>query len=161
MNRKERLTDDWTRKARLFDQKNDRTRKVQFFFSSAAAACSEVLRNKSHHRAIIFHQHSIERSMSAASNPLSLLLKSNWTKDSPNDFNPFTYKFHFNDLKPSIGEPFSYFTQASWTICSASILKNLRSDIPVRSSSTEWTLSLFLNSSLSFSLSPLLLFRWC
>jgi hypothetical protein len=136
MNRNEQLTDDWTRKARLFDQKNERTRKVQFFFSSSAA-CSEVLRNNSHHRAIIFHRHSIKRSMSAASNPLSFLLTSNWMKDSQNEFNPFTYRFHFNDLKPSIGEPFSYFTQASWTICSASVLKSLRSDIPVRNSSTE------------------------
>ena len=134
------MTDDSTRTARLFDQKNERTRKVQFFSS----AHSEVLRNKSHHRAILFHEHEMKRTMSTSANPFSFLLKSSGMKDSQSDFNPFTYRFHFNDLKPSIGEPFSYFTQASWTLCSASVLKHLGSkgaDVPVRSSSTERTIT--------------------
>ncbi len=69
------------------------------------------------------------------SNPLSFI-----NKDSKYFFNPFTYKFNLNELKPSIGEPFSYFTQASWTIFSSSLRNHLgfkSSDIPVSSSSTE------------------------
>jgi len=76
------------------------------------------------------------------SNPLSLIISSTLNKDSKFFFNPFTYKFNLNELKPSIGEPFSYFTQTSWTIFSSSIRNNIdfkSSDIPVLSSSTEIT----------------------
>ncbi len=76
------------------------------------------------------------------SNPLSLIVSSTLNKDSKFFFNPFTYKFNLNELKPSIGEPFSYFTQSSWTIFSSSIRNNIESkssDIPVPSSSTEIT----------------------
>lgn len=78
------------------------------------------------------------------SNLLSSIVSSTYNNnnDSKFYFNPFTYKFNLNELKPSIGEPFSYFTQASWTIYSSSIFTNLSSkssDIPVSSSSTEIT----------------------
>jgi hypothetical protein len=74
--------------------------------------------------------------------PISHPLSSTLNKDSKFFFffNPFTYKYNLNELKPSIGEPFSYFTQASWTIVSSSVLNNIgskSSDIPVASSSTE------------------------
>jgi hypothetical protein len=76
------------------------------------------------------------------SNPLSLIISSTFNKDSKYFFNPFTYKFNFNELKPSLGEPFSYFTQASWTIFSSSRRHSIAlksSDIPASSSSTEIT----------------------
>jgi hypothetical protein len=63
-------------------------------------------------------------------------------KDSKYFFNPFAYKFNLNELKPSIGEPFSYFTQASWTIVSSSVFNHIgskSSDIPVPCSSKEIT----------------------
>jgi hypothetical protein len=67
----------------------------------------------------------------------TFIVSSILNKDSKYFFNPFTYKFNLNELKPSIGEPFSYFTQA---IFSSSIRNHLAfksSDIPVSSSSTE------------------------
>ncbi|CAF3651416.1 unnamed protein product [Rotaria socialis] len=76
------------------------------------------------------------------SNPLSLIVSSTLNNDMKFLFNPFTYKFNLNELKPSIGEPFSYFTQASWTIFSPSVFNNIgskSSDVPVSSSSTEIT----------------------
>lgn len=73
------------------------------------------------------------------SNPLSLIISN---KDSKYIFNSFTYKFNLNELKPSLGIPFSYFTQSSWTIFSSSrhnTLNSKSSDIPVPNSSTEIT----------------------
>lgn len=76
-------------------------------------------------------------------NPLSLIISSTFTKDVKFFFNPFTYKFNLNELKPPIGEPFSYFTQSSWTIFSSTrtnhhrTQKSSSSDIPVPSPSTE------------------------
>lgn len=78
------------------------------------------------------------------SNPLSLIVSSTLNNDSKFFFNPFTYKFNLNELKPSIGEPFSYFTQASWTMFSSSVFNNIESklsNLPVPSSSTEITLN--------------------
>ena len=73
---------------------------------------------------------------------MPFIVSTNFNKDSKFFFNPFAYKFNLNELKPSIGEPFSYFTQASWTIFSSSVLNTIGSkstDIPVPSSSTEIT----------------------
>jgi hypothetical protein len=63
-------------------------------------------------------------------------------KDFKYFFNPFAYKFNLNELQPSIGEPFSYFTQSSWTICSSTVFNHIgskSSDIPVPCSSKEIT----------------------
>ena len=76
------------------------------------------------------------------SNPLSLIVSPLLNNDSKFFFNPFTYKFNLNELKPSIGEPFSYFTQASWTILSTNVFNHIGSklpDIPVPNSSKEIT----------------------
>lgn len=84
-----------------------------------------------------------KRILMPTSNPLSLIISSTLNKDFKYIFNPFTYKFNLNELKPSLGEPFSYFTQSSWTIFSSSSLRNTinskSSDIPVPNSSTEIT----------------------
>ena len=79
------------------------------------------------------------------SNSLSLIVSSTLTKDVKFFFNSFTYRFNINELKPPIGEPFSYFTQSSWTSFSSTrtnhqhyrTQKSSSSDIPVSSPSTE------------------------
>jgi hypothetical protein len=76
-----------------------------------------------------------------SSNPLSCLIASTaMSNEYKCHFNPWTYQFNLSELQPAIGQPFSYFTQASWTIASTSLLHQLGSktiDIPVQASSTE------------------------
>ena len=49
------------------------------------------------------------------STSFSSLISKTWMKDSKYYYHPFTYKFNLNELQPSLGEHFSYFTQASWS----------------------------------------------
>lgn len=59
-----------------------------------------------------------------------------WVKETKYDFHPLTYKFNLTDLKPNLGEPFSYFAQAPWSDFSAIGSSTTRLPV-VRCSSTE------------------------
>jgi hypothetical protein len=78
------------------------------------------------------------------SNPFSLAVAAKQVRDAKFVFSPFTYKFSLTDLQPSLGEPFSYFTQASWTFFSPAVRSSVgskSSDVPVLSALKETTLN--------------------
>lgn len=74
----------------------------------------------------------------------SLAASAKRTREAKLAFDPFAYQFNLTDLHPALGEPFSYFAQASWIVFSPGLRAGVpcsSSDVPALSSAKETTVN--------------------